>query len=166
MAYFDLENVMQEIKDKLIDIDLGLNSRIAAINLEKAPTDIVNYGSSAAINLINNDDIYFLIANQVTNNTNQFLIFTIDKWEADELGAVTLSIGIHIVFTSDNDFHDNIKALRYMRALRQTLEYNRYASLPSQVARIKIIQPVAYKENDNKSWVEIGCVVETMFAQV
>ena len=83
---------------------------------------------------------------------------------ADELGGVAFKVGIHLTILDAADGVADIRALRYLRALRQCFEITRWTS-GLKYQRIKQLETAGYIDTaNNQSWREIGISLETSFA--
>ena len=159
----DPEKIIMEMKRKIVS---DYNGYITKILADKANTDMADYGllvKTDIIDFTNTAAILMLIAPQVDVNCNPYVMLLLEDgaFETDEMDAVQLTITIKIRFSMLMDGFDDVRALRYLRALRDVFKLSRWVS--SFPRRIKHVQPEEYTTiEDNRSWREIGIRIVTL----
>lgn len=176
MNRYDIENQLVEIYDKITNVTMGLNYYINLINNDKAAADTIRYGVPIVLkSLILPDSTltppergatFLLVASQYAINYDPFVSITIDEdgYTLDEMGLATLKISIRLTIEDVADGLLDIRALRYLEALRMVIEFGRWTgdTFGSRVPYIKSIAPKGYAtKKDNRSWREIGIMLET-----
>jgi hypothetical protein len=164
MQTIDVEKVIMEIKSKIIT---DFNGYITKIIADKALSDQNDYGMSpiplATPNFTNNDTVMMLVMPQkvIAVDPVIFLLLENNAIEVDELDAQSITVTVRLRFSMLMDGFDDIRALRYLRALRDTFRLSRWVS--PWMHRIHHIQPEEYATvEDNRSWREIGVKIETL----
>ena len=161
---FDVETCLLEIKKRLYDATYGLNAQLTAIDAEKAATDAVDYSKTITLKQLNGSAVFLLTASQYASNYDPFIAITIEDYMTDELGGVLFKTGIRLTILDTADGVADIRALRYLRALRQCFEITRWTN-GLKYQRIKQLETAGYIDTaDNRSWREIGISLETSFA--
>lgn len=159
----DPEKIIMEMKRKVIS---DYNSYITKILTDKANSDITDYGvivKTDIIDFTNTASIQMLVAPQVDINCSPYVMLLLEDgaFETDEMDAVQLSVTIRIRFSMLMDGFDDIRALRYLRALREVFKLSRWISPFPR--RIKHVQPEEYSTiEDGRSWREIGIKIVTL----
>lgn len=167
---FDVESCLLAIKARLYDASEGLNVQLAAIDAEKAATDVSDYGRAITLAQLaagavgKPGPVFLLTASQYASSYDPFVAITIEDYATDELGGVHFKAGIKITIADKADGLVDIRALRYIRALRQVFEVTRWTS-GLKYQRIKQLETVGYLDTENnQSWREIGIALETAFS--
>ena len=169
---YDIENQLVEIYDKIVDPTAGLNYYIALINADKSAQDVAKYGSPIVLKSLvlpstgERGATFLLVASQYAINYDPYVSITIDEggYTLDELGTATLKISIRLTIYDIADGLVDIRALRYLEALRMLIEYGRWtgATFQSRVPFIRSIAPKGYKTiTDNRAYREVGISIET-----
>ena len=161
---FDIERCLLEVKTRLYDRTEGLNAQLTAIDAEKATTDMADYNRTITLKQLITGGVFLLTASQNASNYDPFISITIEEYFTDELGGVAFKVGIHLTILDAADGVADIRALRYLRALRQCFEITRWTS-GLKYQRIKQLETAGYIDTaNNQSWREIGISLETSFA--
>ncbi len=159
----DPEKIIMEMKRKMIS---DYNGYITKILTDKGNTDMADYGTIVKTDIIdwsNTSSIFMLVAPQVDINCNPYVMLLLEDgaFETDEQDAIQLTVTIKIRFSMLMDGFDDVRALRYLQALRNVFRLSRWISPFPR--RIKHVQPEEYTTiEDNRSWREIGIRIVTL----
>jgi len=115
MATYDEESLLSDIETVLKN---NLNTRIAAINTEKADSITLATIDSGA---------YFMDMDDRSANYNPIVVYTISSIETESIGHATarnIIVNIAIIVNDNGDLSIVKRMLRYGRALREVFEQN------------------------------------------
>ena len=136
IAYRDIEDIIDDILDRMKDSTYGLNAAITAINTQKAAVDaargrtvmIVPKFTDAAMptaveTLTEGQNLFFFMAEEFVN-CDPFMVVTIPTWTTGEMGVETVTVMFLVVMEDPSDNTDpKRKLLRYIRALKEVLRH-------------------------------------------
>ena len=158
----DVEKIIIAIKVIVIN---NYNSYITKLNADKAQSDASDYGQIVILKTVDftrRESLWLLVAPQVLVNADPYFNILIEDGgiEADEMDGQLLIISVKLRFELSADGFDDIRALRYQRALRDTFRLTRWVT-PWEL-HIQHIAPEEYATLDDlRSWREVGIKIKT-----
>jgi hypothetical protein len=161
--FYDTESILFEVKEQLLNPDIGINSQIATINDEKSLTDIDDYGSLVTIPEIEDDAIYMLTVDQRMESYDYFIGLTIEGEEIDVVGATRLKVGVSVYVNNTYDWLVDVKALRYRRAVQDCFEKHRLFGglIESRMVGLKTVDALLGQEM--KAYRKVGTALDLFF---
>lgn len=162
---YDVEKVMLEIKRHIV---AQFNPKVLDLNLDKDTTDIVDYGVKIPMAQAEVDNcIWFLIPKQEILSLDPTIGITWEDEEVDDMGGITLSIGVKVLTLDKADRLTDVRALRYRQVLYHIFQKNRYFG-GLRFSRLKNIQPkiIVFDTQGQQTWREVGILLKTYFPGV
>lgn len=142
MARYDVESLVNEVKAVLV---ANLNTRIAAINVEKA--------DAVVLDEINDDAYMIQFRNGTILNFNPFVAIEVAEIGPNSAGpyaAQEVTVNVFVVFEDRNEDVDVASRMyRYMRALKDAFETNGWY-LPSGSVKLEAtsLAPITLPSQD------------------
>jgi hypothetical protein len=179
IAYKDIEDIIDDILDRMRDSTYGLNAAIAAINTQKASVDaargrvvmtlpkFTNIATPAVDTLTEGQNLFFFMAEEFVN-CDPFMVVTIPTWTTDNMGTESVSVMFLIVMEDPSDGTDpKRKLLRYVRALKEVFRHFPLDSDLITETKTSIVEPDLISINAGEqslSYYSAGVKLELVYA--
>ena len=177
IAYKDIEDIIDDILDRMRDTTYGLNAAITAINTQKATVDAARsrvvmtlpkfINNAGTETLTENQNLFFFMAEEIVN-CDPFLVVSIPTWTTDNMGAETVTVMFLIVMEDPSDGTDpKRKLLRYVRALKEVFRHFPLNSDLISETKTSIVEPDLLNigsGSESLSYYSAGVKLELIYA--
>jgi hypothetical protein len=177
IAYKDIEDIIDDILDRMRDATYGLNAAITAINTQKSAVDTARsrvvmtlpkfINNSGTETLTEKENLFFFMAEEFVN-CDPFLVVSIPTWTTDNMGAETVTVMFLIVMEDPSDGTDpKRKLLRYVRALKEVFRHFPLDSDLITETKTSIVEPDLLSigsGSESLSYYSAGVKLELAFA--
>ncbi len=153
---YDTETILLDVKRLLLDSVKGINAQITFINSDKSASDVANYGKVITLDPVNSKALFLLNFDYSIPGFNVLAAIKIEKKDRGDMGDVNLTIGVKIAVLDKSDGTIDVRAVRYLQALENLFDRNRYFG-GLRFSRMENMEAsIAIDQQSGQSWREVG----------